>query len=119
MHDQQHPWTLREVSEAMGRRVSKREMMRLVNQGKLVGLPFMGPAVGRWALPGTPAARQAAMPSAVVNAIQSGAAAIRSEAEAMEEDEACEMLKKAFVPDSVDGWLEWEDGTRTASPRRA
>ena len=27
-----------------------------------------------------------------------------------------EMLKKAFVPDSVDGWLEWADGTRTASP---
>ena len=26
-----------------------------------------------------------------------------------------EMLKKAFVPDSVDGWLEWEDGTRTAA----
>ena len=24
------------------------------------------------------------------------------------------MLKKAFVPDSVDGWLEWEDGSRTA-----
>lgn len=29
-----------------------------------------------------------------------------------------EMLKKAFVPDSVDGWLEWEDGTRTATTRR-
>jgi len=24
------------------------------------------------------------------------------------------MLRKAFVPDTVDGWLEWEDGTRTA-----
>jgi len=29
-----------------------------------------------------------------------------------------EMLKKAFVPDSVDGWLEWEDGSRTAATRR-
>ncbi len=29
-----------------------------------------------------------------------------------------QMLKKAFVPDSVDGWLEWEDGTRTAATRR-
>jgi hypothetical protein len=26
-----------------------------------------------------------------------------------------EMLKKAFVPDSVDGWVEWADGTRTAA----
>ena len=26
-----------------------------------------------------------------------------------------QMLKKAFVPDSVDGWLEWSDGTRTAA----
>lgn len=26
-----------------------------------------------------------------------------------------EMLKKAFVPDSVGGWLEWADGTRTAA----
>lgn len=25
------------------------------------------------------------------------------------------MLRKAFVPDSVDGWLEWADGTRTAA----
>ena len=25
------------------------------------------------------------------------------------------MLKKAFVPDSVDGWVEWADGTRTAA----
>ena len=25
------------------------------------------------------------------------------------------MLRKAFVPDTVDGWLEWEDGTRIAS----
>mgnify|MGYP003977255775 FL=1 len=25
-----------------------------------------------------------------------------------------QMLRKAFVPDSVDGWLEWGDGTRTA-----
>ena len=31
---------------------------------------------------------------------------------------ASEMLKKAFVPDSVDGWLEWADGTRTATTRR-
>lgn len=30
---------------------------------------------------------------------------------------ASEMLKKAFVPDSVDGWLEWADGTRTAADR--
>lgn len=29
-----------------------------------------------------------------------------------------QMLKKAFVPDSVDGWLEWADGTRTATTRR-
>ena len=29
-----------------------------------------------------------------------------------------EMLKKAFVPDTVDGWLEWEDGSRTATRRR-
>ena len=28
------------------------------------------------------------------------------------------MLRKAFVPDSVDGWLEWEDGSRTATRRR-
>ena len=103
----------------MGRRVSKREMMRLVNQGKLVGLPFMGSAVGRWALPGTPAARQAAMPSAVSNAIQSGVADARSEAgiEAMSEEQEearQEMLKKAFVPDTVDGWLEWDNGRRTA-----
>lgn len=26
-----------------------------------------------------------------------------------------QLLRKAFVPDSVNGWLEWEDGTRTAS----
>ena len=37
---------------------------------------------------------------------------------------ADQMLRKAFVPDTVDGWLEWEDGTRTAAdktanPRRA
>lgn len=31
---------------------------------------------------------------------------------------ASEMLKKAFVPDSVDGWVEWADGTRTATTRR-
>jgi hypothetical protein len=29
------------------------------------------------------------------------------------------MLRKAFVPDSVDGWLEWEDGTRTAADKMA
>ena len=29
------------------------------------------------------------------------------------------MLKKAFVPDSVDGWLEWEDGSRTAARKTA
>jgi hypothetical protein len=28
------------------------------------------------------------------------------------------MLRKAFVPDTVDGWLEWEDGSRTATRRR-
>ena len=32
---------------------------------------------------------------------------------------ASEMLKKAFVPDSVDGWLEWADGTRTAAHKEA
>ena len=31
---------------------------------------------------------------------------------------ADQMLRKAFVPDSVDAWLEWEDGTRTAATRR-
>ncbi len=31
---------------------------------------------------------------------------------------ADQMLRKAFVPDSVDGWLEWEDGSRTATTRR-
>ena len=30
-----------------------------------------------------------------------------------------QMLRKAFVPDSVDGWLEWEDGTRTAASKTA
>lgn len=30
-----------------------------------------------------------------------------------------ELLKKAFVPDSVDGWLEWEDGSRTAASKTA
>lgn len=29
------------------------------------------------------------------------------------------MLRKAFVPDSVDGWLEWEDGSRTAARKTA
>ena len=29
------------------------------------------------------------------------------------------MLRKAFVPDSVDGWLEWEDGSRTAALRQS
>lgn len=32
---------------------------------------------------------------------------------------ADQMLRKAFVPDSVDGWLEWEDGTRTATRKTA
>jgi len=26
-----------------------------------------------------------------------------------------QMIRKAFVPDSVNGWLEWEDGSRTAA----
>ena len=26
-----------------------------------------------------------------------------------------QVLKRAFVPDSVDGWLEWADSTRTAA----
>lgn len=30
-----------------------------------------------------------------------------------------EMLRKAFVPDSVNGWLEWEDGSRTAAGKTA
>ena len=30
---------------------------------------------------------------------------------------ADQMLRKAFVPDTVDGWLEWEDGTRTAAKK--
>lgn len=29
------------------------------------------------------------------------------------------MIRKAFVPDSVDAWLEWEDGTRTAASKTA
>ncbi len=32
---------------------------------------------------------------------------------------AKDWLKKAFVPDSVDGWLEWADGTRTAAHKEA
>ena len=32
---------------------------------------------------------------------------------------ADQMLRKAFVPDSVGGWLEWEDGTRTAAHKEA
>ena len=30
-----------------------------------------------------------------------------------------QMIRKAFVPDSVDGWLEWADGTRTAAHKTA
>ena len=29
-----------------------------------------------------------------------------------------EMIKRAFVPDSIGGWIEWEDGTRTAAKER-
>ena len=38
----------------------------------------------------------------------------KSEDMASHKSAAEETLKKAFVPDSVDGWLEWADSTRTA-----
>ena len=76
--------------------------------------------------PDAPVAKQAAFPGATVSAIQSGVSQLRSQAgiEAMsdedaDDDPAEKMARKAFVPDSVDGWLEWADGTRTAAHKEA
>jgi hypothetical protein len=43
----------------------------------------------------------------------------KEEAGELSDGKADDLLKKAFVPDSVDGWIEWEDGTKAASPRAA
>ena len=40
----------------------------------------------------------------------------KSEEMSSHKSAAEETLKKAFVPDSVDGWLEWAEGSRTAAP---
>jgi hypothetical protein len=70
--------------------------------------------------PDGPSSKSAAWPSQSVGAFVSKVDSARSDAglSMSDEDENEEMLKKAFVPDSVDGWLEWADGTRTATTRR-
>jgi hypothetical protein len=88
--------------------------------------------------PDAPVAKLAATPGAVVEAIHSGISNVRSQAglsmsDDDEDSEAMfwqgevkkasalrpsEMIKRAFVPDSIGGWIEWEDGTRTAAKER-
>jgi hypothetical protein len=82
--------------------------------------------------PDAPVAKEAAMPSDAVGAFISKVDSTRAEAMSLaglsmsDEEEAEEMqgksaadqmLRKAFVPDTVDGWLEWEDGSRTAAKK--
>jgi len=71
--------------------------------------------------PDAPSSKSAAMPSQSVGAFVAKVDAVRSEAglSMSDEDENEEMLKKAFVPDSVDGWLEWEVGSVTAAHKEA
>ena len=43
----------------------------------------------------------------------------KSEEMSSHKSAAEETLKKAFVPDTVDGWLEWEEGSRAAASKTA
>jgi hypothetical protein len=57
-----YPWTLDELDRSLSRKgvnITRKDMERLVSQGKLVGLGFQGQPNGRFALPGTPAAKEA------------------------------------------------------------
>jgi len=78
--------------------------------------------------PDAPASKTAGMPSDMVGEHLTNYDAARSQAglsmsdeeeEAKEKEQrASDMRSAAFVPDSVGGWLEWADGTRTAAMKQ-
>jgi len=78
--------------------------------------------------PDAPVSKTAGMPSDMVGEHLTNYDAARSQAglsmsdedeEAKEKEQrASDMRSAAFVPDSVGGWLEWADGTRTAAMKQ-